>query len=371
MALNYANQFKFTGNGYLDSKVQPVETVEDLKSISKADILSYYQEGMKVTVLNDEPFGMVDYILNSDGEWQRLIDFDKIQLVLDRGNYEGDTTEERYIQLEYNGNVLGSPINLAPFFSDIENRLENLEDNKGGDVEDTNTFIESAEIVTEYEGKNGIFIKFTYNDGNVFHTDITSLEPKTYEQGLGVLIGEDNVIGIDEAWFETWFEGKVSELNKKLSSLEDKINKAETETKSLSERLNEIATRGNKNTEDITKLSEKLLNIAGLEKLQAGDNVSLVSKEDGTVVLSVDLSKVPTVDTTEIENRLDTLEERVDSISSGEGDVAVDNKTIVKNEDKTLSVKISQKEGNSLIKEEDGLFSQGIYITGDDNEEIE
>jgi hypothetical protein len=369
MALNYANQFKFTGNGYLDKKMQPVNTLDELKAISKMDILSYYQHGMKVTVLNDEPFGEVDYVLNENGEWQRLIDFEQLKIVVDKGNYENDEKEERYIQLEYKGNVLGSPVNLSPFFSDIENRLEVLE-NKGN-VEDTNTFVESAEIVTEFDGQNGLFIKFVYNDGNVFYTDITTLEPKSYESGVGILIGDDNVIGINETWFETWFEERVSELNKKLSSLEDKVGKVELETKSLSERLNEIATRGNKNTEDIANLSERLLNIAGLEKLQAGDNVSLVSKEDGSVVLSVDFSKIPTVDTTEIENRLDVLEERIDSISGNEGDVAVDNETIVKNEDKTLSVKISQKEGNTLVKEEDGLFSQGIYITGDDNEEIE
>ena len=35
MALNYANQFKFTGTGYLDKKMQPVSTLDELKASIK------------------------------------------------------------------------------------------------------------------------------------------------------------------------------------------------------------------------------------------------------------------------------------------------------------------------------------------------
>lgn len=225
--LNYADQFKYTGKGYVDSKLEPKKNLSELNSMNALQLAKFYTPGMKVVVLDDGlGHGPSEYILTKEYKWER---FDK--------NFE--------------------------------------------------------------------------------------------------------IEGIKE------------------------------ETKSLSERLNEISVKANKNTENIENLSEKLLNIAGLEKLKAGDNVSLISQEDGSVVLSVDLSKVPVVDTTEIENRLDVIEERLESITGGGSDVTVDNETIIKNENKTLSVKISQKEGNALVREEDGLFSQGIFITGDDNEEIE
>lgn len=229
--LNYIDQFKYAGKGYIDAKMEPKKTLAELQSINALNLAKYYTPGMIVVVLDDGlGYGPAEYVLTEQYSWERL-----------------DGTHE------------------------IKNDLKEIKE----------------------------------------------------------------------------------------------------ETKGLSDRLNEIIAKGNKNAEDIQDLSARLLNIAGLEKLKAGDNVSLVSQEDGTVVLSVDLSNIPTTDTTELEKRVEVLEERIDSISGGEGDVAVDNETIIKNEDKTLSVKISQKEGNVLIKEEDGLFSQGIYITGDDNEEIE
>ena len=229
--LNYADQFKYTGKGYIDSKLEPKKDLSELNKINVLQLAKFYMPGMKVVVLDDGlGYGPADYILTEDYTWKRL-----------------DNSHE----------------------------------------------------------------------------------------------------------------------------MKESLEEIKKETKGLSAKLNEIISQGNQNSKDIANLSERILNIAGLEKLQAGDNVSLVSQEDGTVVLSVDLSKIPTVDTTEIENRLEILEERIDSIAGGEGDVAVDNETIIKNEDKTLSVKISQKEGNMIIKEEDGLFSQGIFITGDDNEEIE
>jgi hypothetical protein len=123
MALNYANQFKYTGNGYLDKKMQPVSTLDELKAISKEDIYSYYQPGMKVTVLNDDMFGEVDYILTENGEWKRLIDLEELKLNVDKGEFTGDNKDEMYIQLEYKDEVL-STINIAEFFSDLENKIQ-------------------------------------------------------------------------------------------------------------------------------------------------------------------------------------------------------------------------------------------------------
>lgn len=275
--INYSDQLKYSGKGYLDSKLAPVQTLDELTSLSAFILAKYYQPGMVVLVMDDGlGNGPSDYVLNEQYEWQKLVK-DSID----------------------------------------ETRIEELE----------------------------------------------------------------------------------------------------TQTKSLTEKLKEIAGQASTNKADIETLSEKLSKISGIEKIKAGNNISIVEDENGNMVIS---AEVPEVDFSGVETRIDmleqamvsnaeaieineasiktisgdvaslkainheayktaddnlktelqkeinVLEERINSISGGEGDVAVDNATIVKNEKKEISVKISQKEGNALIKEEDGLFSQGIFIDGDD-----
>ena len=48
--INYSDQLKFTGKGYLDSKMMPVEKVSDLYNIS----ITQRFEGLTITVLKDE-----------------------------------------------------------------------------------------------------------------------------------------------------------------------------------------------------------------------------------------------------------------------------------------------------------------------------
>lgn len=47
--INYSDQLKYTGKGYIDAKMTPVETVDDLKKIP----ITQRFEGFTVTVLND------------------------------------------------------------------------------------------------------------------------------------------------------------------------------------------------------------------------------------------------------------------------------------------------------------------------------
>lgn len=47
--VNYAQQMYYTGAGYLDAKMQPVATLEDLQKITR----SHRFIGLTVTVLND------------------------------------------------------------------------------------------------------------------------------------------------------------------------------------------------------------------------------------------------------------------------------------------------------------------------------
>lgn len=394
--LNYGNQFKYSGEGYIDSKMAPVNNIDELER--NAGILSsLYVPGMKVMVLNDEPFGPMEYYLNDDYEWKRVFDFNKLTLSLDNDDLGNDGTKETHLQLMYKNEILGDAIDLSVLLKDVEERIESLE--KQEVVEDTNTFVVNAELVTEYNGENGIFIKFVYNDGNDFAADITALEPKTYSEGIGILIGEDNVISVNEVWFNEWFESKIDKLNEKLATIESDIDginenltnlsqsltaisgKVDTNTSNISEvkTLAEAAqAKANENETKVITLAEQLAKIRGVEYIKPGDNVSVVGNEDGSVTIS---ANVPEFDTTDIENRLDVVEGKAsknaeDIVSlqetlknmTPEGEaLSGDGITIKTNEDGFLTVRLSEQELNALKKNNDGLYVQGVeMVLGDD-----
>lgn len=410
--LNYGNQFKYSGEGYLDSKMAPVNTVDELER-NVGTLSSLYVPGMKVMVLNDEPFGAVEYFLNDNYEWKRVLDLNHLTLSLDKEDLGNDGSEEVHLQLMYKNEVVGNAIDLSVLLEGVEKRLDVLEEQGSGDVIDTNTFINSAELVTEYNGENGIFIKFVYNDGTDFAADITALEPKVYSQGAGILIGEGNVISVDEDWFAQWFERKVNEFNERFFTIEgdiDDINKrlttlsqsltaisgkVDTNTSNISTALTQIAanaekiqeakalaeaaqTKANENETKVTTLAEQLAKIRGVEYIKAGDNVSVIGNEDGSVTIS---ANVPEFDTTDIENRLDVVEGKAtknaeDIISlqealkniTPEGEaLSGDGITIKTNEDGFLTVRLSEQELNVLKKNNDGLYVQGVeMVLGDD-----
>ena len=427
--LNYGNQFKYNGSGYVDSKMAPVETVNDL--VTDVNELSlYYTPGMRITVLNDGEFGTVEYFLNDDYEWKRFIDLNNLSLSLDKGNYDGDKETDYLLQLHYTNNrnelvALGEAINLSMLLDDVESRIETLENKPEIKFEDTNTFISNAEVVLNNEEEDGLFIKFTYNNGNVLYTDITSLQPKTYENGIGVLIGEDNVISINEEWFETWFQTKIGEFNTRLTDVETVTETLKTNLATLSETLLLISGKANANESEIAKINSKLLGalqdiigntttinevkeeveanteqieenkqsvmtlaetlakIRGVEYIKAGNNIEISEDEEGNKVISavVPEIEVPEVDLTPIENRLDVVEETVNTHSTeisslqeaiknltpeGSG-ITGDNETIKTNDSGSLSVMISQEENNAIQKKNDGIFVQSIEIMlGDD-----
>ena len=263
--INYSDQFKYSGKGYIDSKVAPVETLDELNNMSAFLLGKYYQPGMVVLVMDDGlGHGPSDYVLDEEYKWRKLVD--------------------------------------------------------------------------------------------------------------------DSIL-----------EARVDEV-------EARIDEAEKTVESLDERVKSIASQVDTNKKDIVSLSERLAQIAGIDKIKEGENIKITNDEDGNMVIS---AIVPEVDLTltnfrldmlesgmsenaeriddlesgmtesnkrlgDAEKDIDILEERIDSLSGGEGDVVVDDSTIEKDEDKKLSVKISDKEDNAIIVDEDGLYSQGIFIEGDD-----
>lgn len=415
--LNYSNQFRYSGSGYVDVKMAPVESVDKLENDIRV-LISEYIPGMKVTVLNDGEFGAMDYILNENYEWKRAINLDSLTLSFDRGNYDGDEKVENLLQLHYtntNGELvaLGEALDLSVLLEDVEGRIEALESK---DDADTNTFVVEGNIVTEKNGTNGLFLEFKYNDGNVFHVDVTELSPKTYENGVGILIGEDNVIGVDEEWFNEWFDNKIAEINEKIAAYEKEITDIKTNVSSLSEMLNTISGKVESNTSEISKvntdlatalsqiaenkksientnteisnnktqiinLAELIAKIQGVEYIKAGENISIETNEEGKLVISAVIPEVE-VDLTKVETRLTNVENTVEThtkeISSlqeaiknmnpeGEG-LSGDNETIKTNDNGALTVMISNQDNNIIKKNSDGIFAQGIEMVLGDEE---
>ena len=124
--LNYGNQFKYNGEGYLDSKMAPVNTVDELER-NVGTLSSLYVPGMKVMVLNDEPFGAVEYFLNDDYEWKRVLDLEELTLSFDIEDLGNDGSQERHLQLMYKGEQVGEAIDLSVLLKDVEERLDVLE----------------------------------------------------------------------------------------------------------------------------------------------------------------------------------------------------------------------------------------------------
>lgn len=418
--LNYGNQFKYSGKGYIDAKMLPVNGVEELET-NVSILSSQYVPGMKVTVLNDGDYGAVDYFLNEDYEWKRVVNLESLTLSLDKGNFDGDAEEEALLQLFYTNAkgelvALGEGVDLSSLLTDVEKRIEALENKEDVQVEDTNTYVIEANIVTEKEGEEGLFIEYVYNNGEKFYTNITELEPKVYSAGVGILIGGDNVISVDESWFDE----KTTELKTKLADLETAIGEVDGKVVTLSDNLNAIsgrvannekvivslnsnltaaltqisenkieignvkvtandaAIKANENETKIVTLSEQLAKIRGVEYIKAGENVNVEVDKDGFVTIS---SVATSVDTTDIENRLEAAEGKIEGHTSdiaslqeavknltpdGEG-LSGDNLTIKTNDAGLLSVMISANENNILESKANGLFVQGIEVVlGDD-----
>lgn len=405
--LNYGNQFKYSGKGYVDSKMAPVESVEMLES-NVSVLSSQYMPGMKVTVLNDGEFGAVEYFLNDDYEWKRVIDLDKLTLSLDKGDYDSDPKTEYYLQLHYtnsNGNLvaLGETLDLSVLLEDVEARIETLENKEDvPTVEDTNTFVTEAVLVTEKDEENGIFVKFIYNNGESFFLDITSLEPKTYANGVGILIGENNVISVDEAWFDEWFDAKVEDLIERLSNLEDEMSEVKDNVSSLSDTINAISGKVNtqegeiseiktnlsaaltqiaenkttieeveviavdakakseENATAILSLAEKLAKIRGVEFIKAGENINIVENEDGSLTLSAVVQEAD-VDLTPIENRLGEVEEGLSLVDGKIGEI---DEVLGQH---TSDISSLQEAIKNLSPEGEGLSGDNVTIKANEN----
>ena len=67
--LTYSDQISFSGKGYLDAKMQPVATINDLNSIPRAQRFV----GLTVTVLDDGSGKPQDYWIENGVKWVKKI----------------------------------------------------------------------------------------------------------------------------------------------------------------------------------------------------------------------------------------------------------------------------------------------------------
>lgn len=299
--INYTDQLKYTGKGYLDAKMMPVNTVDDLKAIS----LTQRFEGFTVTVLNDgnpQDYWLVGGITNKC--WvpkTNANDYKDLKLVL----------EEGFLKLLNGEDELGESINLNDFFP------EKPED----DDPSFDLYIDSVEYCTvNGEGEEGVFLRFNYSDSSVKYLDMSHFLSKTYEPGSGIVI-DGNVISLDAAILGR-IEFLETEIQHTKKSLEEEIIERKKAIDSIQEKLNKLA-----NLQDDIKSNT--------------DNIN------------------------ELRSDINILEERVNAISSiGEG-LTPDGETIgiSNDETKSLFVKILNKEGNILKKDKNENGESGLYAT--------
>ena len=374
--INYTDQIKYAGRGYLDAKMMPVNTFEDLKKIS----MTQRFEGLTVTVLNDgnpQDYWLIGGTTNTC--WiPKTTNFEDLKLVL----------EEGFLKLMKGENQLGEPVDFNNFFpsSDL-----------GSDL-----YIDTVDYSTvDAEGNTCIFMCFTYSDATKKYLDMSNFLSMSYEAGNGIVIN-GNVISIDEA-----ITGKIEILETAISELNETVSQ-KADVSSVQEMIAEEKTN---RENDINLINTKIGNlpedetIVGLirqEAIERSENINIL---EGAV--NEELSKKADIEHTHDEfenlqneineekttretalnsinerlsnllsqvdtnkqnieiNKVDiaTLTERVNALSSAAEGSTPDGKTIgiTEDEQKALYVKVLEKEGNILKVDsnngETGLFA--------------
>ena len=241
--INYSDQLKYTGKGYIDAKMMPVNTVDDLKKIP----ITQRFEGFTVTVLNGgDP---VDYWLIggvANKYWvPKTIKGVHKDLKL--------TLEEGFLKLNDREGQVGESIDLNTFFPEI-----------------TDLYISSVDYTTTNENDvDGIFLCFTYSDNSKKYLDMSNFLSNTYEPGSGIVI-DGNVISIDDAIF-----GRIE-------SIEQSIDNQKIDINDIKDRLSNVINTINQNTQ---KISENTIEISTLkERVNALSSASEGSTPDGKTI---------------------------------------------------------------------------------------
>lgn len=214
--INYTDQIKYAGKGYLDAKMMPVDTFDDLKKIPPTQRF----EGLTVVVLNEgnpQDYWLIGGTSNSCWVPKNANNFNDLKLILEKG----------FLKLMNADTQLGEAVDFNSFFPESDN---------------VDLYISSIDYTTENDkdGK-GIFMCFTYSDGNKKYLDMSQFLANTYEPGDGIVIN-GNVISIDSA-----IKGKIESIETELASVakdvalvSDEVKTNKTNIELLQARINAL-----------------------------------------------------------------------------------------------------------------------------------
>lgn len=318
--INYTDQIKYTGKGYLDAKIMPVKTFEDLKAIPPTQRF----EGLTIVVLNDgnpQDYWLIGGISNSCWKPKTSTNFNDLKLTL----------EEGFLKLQNADVQLGEAIDLNNFFPTTEQGI----------------YIKNVDYSTVNENdEKGVFLCFTYSDETKKYLNMSQFLSNTYEAGSGIVI-DNNIISIDAAIIgriET-IETKLININEELASKADisYVEQLEETLTSVSNAVEEEKTArqtaDNKHDLDINDLKTRLSNL----------QINVESNKT-----DINANKIA----------IEALKTRVDSLTSNIEGATPDGETIgiTNDERKALCVKILEKDGN-LLKVDTNEGMVGLYAT--------
>lgn len=227
--INYTDQLKYAGKGYLDAKMMPVNTFDDLKSIPPTQRF----EGLTVVVLNDgnpQDYWLIGGTSNSCWVPKTASNFNDLKLVL----------EEGFLKLMNADAQLGEAVDFNSFFPESDN---------------VDLYINSIDYTTENSnGENGIFMCFTYSDESKKYLDMSQFLANTYEAGDGIVIN-GNVISIDSA-----IKGKIESIETELASKADikDVELLEATVTEVAKDVASVSAEVNVNKANIASLQERI-----------------------------------------------------------------------------------------------------------------
>ena len=323
--INYSDQFKYAGKGYMDAKIAPVANLDDLTSISSFVLAKYYTPGMVVMVLDDgRGKGPTQYVLTNDYVWEKLSGDANLGDVEERI----DTIEDNVVSLDARMGEIASKTNENS--EKIGTLTKKLEQIAGIDK------LKAGEnIVFSSDDEGNLVISAEVPEIEIPEIDLTEIENR-----IGAVEGEIDSIEIAYKAADDALSNRLDTLAGRMTNAETGITANAEAVQTLNNRLNEIAGVVSGNSEEIKALDSVFNDFAAT----TDSKINVITGE------------------------VETIKNRLDSITSGEGDIVVDDITIQKDENKKLSVKISTEDGNALTVNEDGLFSSGITLSGDDLE---
>lgn len=224
--INYTDQIKYAGKGYLDAKMMPVKTFEDLKNIPSTQRF----EGLTVLVLNDgkpQDYWLVGGISNSCWKPKTAANFDSLRLTLEDG----------FLKLLNAEIQLGESIDLNNFFPENSASIH---------------IVSVDYVTTDDNGETGIFMCFTYSDNTKKYLNMSQFLTATYEAGNGIVIN-GNVISIDDA-----ISGTIKTLDDEVTELKGNVEQIATDLTEVDGKVITNKENIEKNASFLAKLKERV-----------------------------------------------------------------------------------------------------------------